>query len=83
MYIQGNLRKDVMYECRDFVTAAAICTDKTLITLNFLNSNEHSHAVQPTREGCASWACSFEFKILRLHRVLSIQIAVIYIEPSY
>ena len=35
------------------------------------------------RVGCAAWACSFELKTLRLHRVLSVQIAVIYIEPSY
>ena len=25
--------------------------------------------------GCAAWACSFELKTLRLHRVLSLQIA--------
>ena len=29
---------------------AAICADKTLITLNILNSNEHAYAVQPTHE---------------------------------
>ena len=33
------------------VTAAAICADKTLISLNILNSNEHTHAAQQTREG--------------------------------
>ena len=55
-----------------------ICIDKTLISLNILNSNEHGHDVQPTREmrvGCAAWACSFEFKMLRLQRALSIQIS--------
>ena len=39
------------YQCRQFVTAAAICADKTLISLNILNSNEHTHAAQQTREG--------------------------------
>ena len=33
--------------------------------------------------GSAAWACSFEFKTLRLHRVSSVQITVIHTEPSY
>ena len=57
----------------------AICVDKTLISLNILNSNEHTYAAQrtrfPSRVCCAAWVCSFEFKILRLIRVLSAQIA--------
>ena len=36
---------------RKFVTAAAICADKTLITLNILNPNEHALAAQQTLEG--------------------------------
>ena len=59
-----------------FVTTATICTDKTLISLNILNSNEHAHAMQPTHEGkrvgCAAWECSFVFKMLRLRTVLSV-----------
>ena len=43
-------QKYYTHQCRQFVAAAAICADKTLISLN---------------------------------RVLSTQIAVIYIEPSY
>ena len=57
-----------------FVVADAICSDKSLITLDILNSNKHIHAAQLTREGkrfgCAAWACSFEFKTLRVIRVL-------------
>ena len=34
------------------------------------------------RFSCDAWSCPFEFKI-RLHRVLSMQILVIYIETSY
>ena len=67
------------HQCRQFVRRAAICTDETIITLNILNPNEYAHTGQPTREGkligCAAWACSFEFKILRLIRILSLQIA--------
>ena len=44
-------RKYYTYQCRQFVTAPVICSDKTLISLNILNSNEHAHAAQPTREG--------------------------------
>ena len=33
--------------------------------------------------GRPAWACSFEFKSLRLNRVLLVQIAVNHIEPSY
>ena len=36
-------------QCKQFVPHAAICADKTLITLNILNSNEHTHVAQPTR----------------------------------
>ena len=36
-----------------------------------------------SRVGCTAWACSFEFKTLRLHRILSLQIVVIHIEPIY
>ena len=43
-------QKYYTHQCRQFVTAAAICADKTTITLNILNSNEHTHAAQPTRE---------------------------------
>ena len=39
------------HQCRQFVTAAAVCADKTLITLNILDSNEHAHAAQPTGSG--------------------------------
>ena len=57
----------------------AICVDKTLISLNILNSNEHAYAAQRTRFSsrvcCAAWVCSFEFKILRLIRGLSAQVA--------
>ena len=54
-----------------------MCTDRTLITLNIFNSNEHTHDAQQTRERvcCAAWVCSFELKILRVIRVLSAQIA--------
>ena len=38
-------------QCKQFVTAAVICADKTLITLNILNSNENAHAAQQTSEG--------------------------------
>ena len=44
-------QKYYTHQCRQFVTAAAICVDKTLISLNILNSNEHTHAAQQTREG--------------------------------
>ena len=75
------------HQFRQFVVATAICADKILITLNALNPNEHAHAAQLTREGkrvhCAAWGCSFEFKTLRVIRVLSTQIAVTCIEPSY
>ena len=87
--LSGNITraKIVCVSMQAVVAAAAICADKTLISLNILNSNEHTHAAQQTREGkrvrCAAQVCSFEFKILRLIRVLSTQIAVIYIEPSY
>ena len=67
------------HQCRKFVTTAAICADKTLITLNVLNSNEHTYAAQrsrfPSRFCCAAWACPFELKMLRLIRVSSAQIA--------
>ena len=45
-------QKYYTYQCRQFVTAAAICADKTLITLNVLNSNEHAHAAQQTGVLC-------------------------------
>ena len=44
-------QKYYAHQCRQFVTAAIICADKNLITLNVLNSNEHTHAAQQTREG--------------------------------
>ena len=43
-------QKYYTHQCRQFVAAAAICADKTLISLNILNSNEHTYAAQPTRE---------------------------------
>ena len=44
-----NWGKTLMHQqCRQFFPAAAICTDKTLITLNSFNSNEHTHTVQLT-----------------------------------
>ena len=50
-----------------------ICVDKTLWSLNVLNWNERTDAAQrnrlPLRVCCAAWACSFEFKILRVIRV--------------
>ena len=39
------------HQCRQFVVDAAICADETLISLNILNSNEHTHDAQQTREG--------------------------------
>ena len=41
------------YACqwRQFITAAVICVDKTLWSLNILNSNEHAYAAQPIRQG--------------------------------
>ena len=36
-----------------------------------------------TRVGCAACACSFEFKMLSVIRVLSVQLAENYAEPSY
>ena len=44
-------QKYYAYQYRQFVTAAAICSDKTLWSLNILNLNEHAHAAQPTGEG--------------------------------
>ena len=43
--------KGVSQQCRQSVRRAVICADETVITLNVLNSNEHDHAAQPTREG--------------------------------
>ena len=48
-----------------------------------LRNQPASRRAPISRVGCAAWVWSFEFKILRLHRVLSIQISVIYVEPSY
>ena len=39
---------------------------------------------QPAKQvGHAVWECSFEFKKLRLHGVSSVQIAFIFMDPSY
>ena len=46
---QPPKHKGLRQECRQFVRRAAICTDKTLITLIILKSNEHAYAAQPIR----------------------------------
>ena len=70
-----------VHQCRQFLTAAAMYSDKIIISLNVLNSNENAHAAQPPRKGkrvgCAAYAFSFELKILRLHRVLSLHISIV------
>ena len=38
-------------ECRQFVAAAVIFADETLITLKILNPNKHTYAAQPTVKG--------------------------------
>ena len=49
-------QKYYAHQYMQFVTAAAICADETLITLNIFNSNAHAYAAQPTRPraGCAA-----------------------------
>ena len=44
-------QKHYAHQRRQFDTYAVFFADKTIITLNVLNSNEHDYAVQPTREG--------------------------------
>ena len=43
-------KKLICMKSSQFVPHTMICTDKTLITINILNSNEHAYAAQPTRE---------------------------------
>ena len=44
-------QKYYSHQPKQFVTAAAICADETLISLNIFNSNGHAHAAQQNREG--------------------------------
>ena len=81
----------IRMQCRQFVPRAAICTDKTLITLNvliqmntaMLRNWPVSHYATFSRVSLITCACSFEFKTLWLHKVLSVQISVNCMEPSY
>ena len=60
---QALKHKGARQQCRQFVRRAAICTDKTLITLNVLNSNEHAYAGRPTRERGAQWEAGWPRRI--------------------
>lgn len=69
------------------VPSAAICTDKTLFTLNISNKNAQTLAAHQTR---VLYACATSFfagwarrKGLYIHSVLSVQIAGIYKQPSF
>ena len=51
--------------------------------MRMMRTQPTSHYAPFSRVGRATHAYSFEFKTLRLHRGLSLKIAINYIEPSY
>ena len=90
MYIRGNLRKDVnkVFNIGSLLGVPQFVLIKPYEVLIFLiQMNIPMRRNQPakkersgTRVGCAVYACSFKFKMLRLHVVLSMDISVICIE---
>ena len=83
--LERKLQLLLPYRCRQFVPGATSCADKTLLTLNVLNSYAHAPAAHPNRFpsaslppfsqfGRAAEACACEFKTLRVNRILSAQL---------